>query len=430
MSEKDMKMLSSVHQRSLHLLERPSPRVLPDSDHPFIHPALKPTFDNIDHGGRRPARSEPAPPPPGPGTLPIRPLFHGLPMSALPPSSMNLLSAAGGLAISASTSSPPGMISPFFPYPGLLSAADEFKYLSMAQLQATNQAHFAGELAKLKQPMLTRNYLELAMLVCNTFRGKLFPCPHCRYVTDRRNNLKRHVATMHQACDKQLECCGVPFTTKASLREHITIFHHNGYSCPFCGRRFCRKALLKRHLSVHSGQKDFTCPHCDYATSHKSNLERHKRIHARLQIMGESGLGGMPRDVGAMFTANGLNQRASPLIDLAGLAHGNVTPHAKHSWAKSLDHVDDPEDCDVDIDDDSDNDQSDDQCVNVDGENNNNNNTDRAPAIRFDVVVAEKSEQPINLVTERNIRASAASQLVSRLTHGFAVPFMERDFKK
>ena len=74
------------------------------------------------------------------------------------------------------------------------------------------------------------------------------------------------------------------FNTKASLREHIMIFHHNGYSCPYCGRRFCRKALLKRHLSVHSGQKDYRCPHCDYATSHKSNLERHKRIHDRLRM--------------------------------------------------------------------------------------------------------------------------------------------------
>ena len=136
---------------------------------------------------------------------------------------------------------------------------------------------------KIKTP-INRNYLELAMLVCNTFRGKLFPCPHCRYVTDRRNNLKRHISTMHQACDKVLECCGVSFSTKASLREHIMIFHHNGYSCPYCGRRFCRKALLKRHLSVHSGQKDYTCPHCDYATSHKSNLERHKRIHERLKL--------------------------------------------------------------------------------------------------------------------------------------------------
>nr|KAG5699604.1 hypothetical protein BaRGS_000720 [Batillaria attramentaria] len=110
---------------------------------------------------------------------------------------------------------------------------------------------------------------------------KLFPCPQCRYTTDRRNNLKRHMLTMHQVSAKMLECCGVLFRTKAALREHALIFHYHGYTCFYCGRRFCRKALLKRHLSVHNGQKEFICSVCDYATSHKSNLERHRRVHAR-----------------------------------------------------------------------------------------------------------------------------------------------------
>ena len=110
---------------------------------------------------------------------------------------------------------------------------------------------------------------------------KLFGCPQCRYITDRKNNLKRHIATMHQECDKVLECCGVVFKNKASLRDHVLIFHSNGYMCRFCGRNFCRKALLKRHLTVHSGQKDYICTLCDYATSHKSNLERHKKVHER-----------------------------------------------------------------------------------------------------------------------------------------------------
>ena len=120
-------------------------------------------------------------------------------------------------------------------------------------------------------------------LNCNrySFGKKLFTCAHCRYVTDRKNNLKRHVATMHQNCDKALECCGVAFGNKASLRDHVVIFHSGGYLCRYCGRNFCRKALLKRHLTVHSGQKDHVCELCDYATSHKSNLERHRRIHDR-----------------------------------------------------------------------------------------------------------------------------------------------------
>ncbi|XP_033759437.1 zinc finger protein 845-like [Pecten maximus] len=106
-------------------------------------------------------------------------------------------------------------------------------------------------------------------------------CTHCTYVTDRKNNLKRHIVTMHQECSKTLECCGIVFRSKAALREHVSFHHRGGYRCQICGRNFCRKALLRRHLTVHSGQKDYRCRHCAYATSHKSNLERHQKVHAK-----------------------------------------------------------------------------------------------------------------------------------------------------
>lgn len=108
---------------------------------------------------------------------------------------------------------------------------------------------------------------------------KTYHCTHCKYVTDRKNNLKRHVVTMHETCTKVLECCDAMFQNKASLRDHVLSCHKNGYECRICGRNFCRKALLKRHITVHSGQKDYICNVCGYATSHKSNLDRHKRRH-------------------------------------------------------------------------------------------------------------------------------------------------------
>ena len=108
---------------------------------------------------------------------------------------------------------------------------------------------------------------------------RLYRCHECHYVTDRKNNLKRHVMTMHERCSKSLECCDDIFPNKASLREHVIESHKEGYDCRMCGRSFCRKALLKRHITVHSGQKDYVCELCGYATSHKSNLDRHKRRH-------------------------------------------------------------------------------------------------------------------------------------------------------
>ncbi|OWF53594.1 zinc finger protein 674-like [Mizuhopecten yessoensis] len=113
------------------------------------------------------------------------------------------------------------------------------------------------------------------------FEKRNLRCTHCTYVTDRKNNLKRHIVTMHQECPKTLDCCGIVFRSKAALREHVSFHHRGGYRCQICGRNFCRKALLRRHLTVHSGQKDYRCRHCAYATSHKSNLERHQKVHAK-----------------------------------------------------------------------------------------------------------------------------------------------------
>ncbi|KAK3586258.1 hypothetical protein CHS0354_004365, partial [Potamilus streckersoni] len=106
-----------------------------------------------------------------------------------------------------------------------------------------------------------------------------FACHQCNYKTDRKNNLKRHITTMHSDCNRNLECCDVTFKCKATLREHVRSLHSTGYRCKVCERNFCRKALLRRHLTVHNGQKDFQCALCDYATSHKSNLERHQKVH-------------------------------------------------------------------------------------------------------------------------------------------------------
>lgn len=121
--------------------------------------------------------------------------------------------------------------------------------------------------------------LEIYLEKNNLQEKRLFACPLCPYRTDRRNNLKRHTATMHEKSAVVLECCSLRFANKAALRHHTAAYHRHGYICSICGRVFCRRALLRRHHAVHSGYKEFACNLCDYATSHKSNLERHMKIH-------------------------------------------------------------------------------------------------------------------------------------------------------
>ena len=86
---------------------------------------------------------------------------------------------------------------------------------------------------------------------------------------------------MHTTSGANYVCCGRRFESKASLRQHTGRCHRDGYRCHECGRSFCRKALLKRHRSVHTGVKEHACDICHYATSHKGNLERHRRVHTK-----------------------------------------------------------------------------------------------------------------------------------------------------
>ena len=131
---------------------------------------------------------------------------------------------------------------------------------------------------------------------------KPYACADCRYATDRKNNLRRHRATMHERCERALECCGLTFVSKSELREHVTENHGAGagYACAECGRRFGRRALMRRHAAVHDGRpstdeprarrskavisidRRYSCIECDYTTGHKSNLDRHLRRHTQL----------------------------------------------------------------------------------------------------------------------------------------------------
>src|SRR3546814_148018 len=60
------------------------------------------------------------------------------------------------------------------------------------------------------------------------------------------------------------------------------------YVCehPECGRTFTRSDHLKRHLAVHTGEKQFVCDFegCDMAFYEPSHLKRHREAHTSEQL--------------------------------------------------------------------------------------------------------------------------------------------------
>lgn len=137
--------------------------------------------------------------------------------------------------------------------------------------------------AKTKATVTTDNSPVTATVAAKKVKTGKFTCYQCGYLTNRINNLKRHNMSMHEKCEQVLECCGIRFANKASIQAHTFERHRDGYGCAECGRKFHRKALLKRHMAIHNGQKDFVCSECGYGTSHKSNLDRHKKVHQRTE---------------------------------------------------------------------------------------------------------------------------------------------------
>ena len=52
------------------------------------------------------------------------------------------------------------------------------------------------------------------------------------------------------------------------MRPSIVKLH----MCGFCGKTFSPHSWPERHISIHTGQKDWVCQHCDKAFNRKDNF--------------------------------------------------------------------------------------------------------------------------------------------------------------
>jgi zinc finger protein PLAG1 len=147
-------------------------------------------------------------------------------------------------------------------------------------------------------------------------KSKIHTCPHCDMSFHRKDHLKNHLRVhdpnkpvhtcnkcgreystsfayrthmgFHQAEEGSLTCfvCGQEFEDKDKLVFHLKI-HAGAQSvkgimqrkqkCPHCDKRFYTQKDVRRHIIVHTREKDFLCQYCPQRFGRRDHLTRHLR---------------------------------------------------------------------------------------------------------------------------------------------------------
>ena len=105
-------------------------------------------------------------------------------------------------------------------------------------------------------------------------------CPLCNRGFARASHVRRHM-TIHTG-EKNFKCetCGKQFTTQHYLKLHDRL--HTGekpHVCELCNRPFTHYSNYKIHLRSHTNERPYPCTVCGRSYTGSSHLKRHMRTH-------------------------------------------------------------------------------------------------------------------------------------------------------
>ena len=61
----------------------------------------------------------------------------------------------------------------------------------------------------------------------------------------------------------------------SSLAVHMLTHNPARHTCSVCGKKFRIRGHMTRHMTIHTGEKEYACTHCKYQCNTLSNLRKH-----------------------------------------------------------------------------------------------------------------------------------------------------------
>ncbi|XP_071522041.1 uncharacterized protein [Panulirus ornatus] len=117
-----------------------------------------------------------------------------------------------------------------------------------------------------------------------------YPCPDCKMVFYRLNDMVNHKRRMHGGNEVRTHLCptcGKGFCSKSDLRTHISVVHEDirKHICDICDKAFKVASHLTYHKRRHTGETPFQCPYCKKSFCGPGSISEHiKKVHKTVYI--------------------------------------------------------------------------------------------------------------------------------------------------
>ena len=108
-------------------------------------------------------------------------------------------------------------------------------------------------------------------------RKKPYSCENCKKKFGKPSDLKKHMSIHTGEKPFQCKTCGICYPHSTSLRCHEITAHTKNYpfNCKLCPYKCLDNLKLKEHNYIHTGEKPYSCEHCSKSFNKVVNLRAH-----------------------------------------------------------------------------------------------------------------------------------------------------------